>query len=285
MQKAGIFLCDQSINKKMENDDIKNNRQNVNDEFIHRHHRHNRIWSGLILIGIGGVLIAQKLGAYIPDWILSWHMLLIVIGLFILVRSNFKNAGGFIMMLVGAAFLLTDVIPSVNVHDFIWPGVLIIIGLGFILRPRVPVSRKKWEKWKDYKWEHYTQPEYVQPEPVPADVRDSSEFVEINAVFGGVKKIVLSKNFRGGEINTFMGGAEINLQQADVKQPVTLEVNNVFGGTKIIIPSNWDIKNEVTAVFGGVEDKRNINLPTPDVSKSLILRGTCVFGGIEIKNF
>lgn len=276
----------------MENDDIKNNVKNsdedLKEQVIYRHHHHNRIFGGLILIAVGGVLLARKLGAYIPDWILSWHTLLIVFGLFIAARSNFKNAGGFIMMLVGAAFLVTDVIPNVNLNDFIWPGVLIIIGIAFILKPRVHITgKRKWEKWKDYKWEHYAQPEYVQPVPVVAtsDVRDGSEFIEINAVFGGVKKIVLSKNFRGGEINTFMGGAEINLQQADVKQAVTLEVNNVFGGTKIIIPSNWDIKNEVTTVFGGVEDKRNINLPTPDASKSLILRGTCVFGGIEIKNF
>ena len=82
-----------------------------------------------------------------------------------------------------------------------------------------------------------------------------------------------------------MGGAEINLQQADIKQAAVLEVNNVFAGTKIFIPSNWDIKNEITAVFGGVEDKRSLNLPTPDAKKSIILRGTCVFGGIEIKNF
>jgi predicted membrane protein len=208
-------------------------------------------------------------------------MFLIACGLLISFRSNFRNAGGFIMILVGGAFLIGDIIPNVHLHDFIWPGVLILIGIIFILRPRVHVPRNKnWQKWQNYQTENINQPEYPS-----LDIKDNSEFIEINAVFGGVKKIVLSKNFRGGEINTFMGGAEINLQQADIKQVVSLEVNNVFGGTKIVIPSNWDIKNEVTAVFGGVEDKRSINLPTPDVTKAIILRGTCVFGGIEIKNF
>lgn len=265
----------------MENDDAKKYKEDVSDDIRNRHHVHNHMWGGLILVAVGGLLLARRLGAYIPEWLLSWPMLLIAFGLLIALKSNFRNAGGFIMILVGGAFLISDIIPNVDLHDFIWPGILIIIGLTFILRPRVHSARNK--NWK--KWEYYKPENYSEPERASLDVKDNSEFIEINAVFGGVKKIVLSKNFRGGEINTFMGGAEINLQQADIKQVAALEVNNVFGGTKIIIPSNWDIKNEVTAVFGGVEDKRSINLPTPDVTKSIILRGTCVFGGIEIKNF
>ena len=274
----------------MENDDIKNYQKNIQEDINNKsqdiNHKHNHMWGGLILIAAGGLLLARKLGAYIPDWILGWHMLLILFGLLIAFKSNFRNAGGFIMIIVGGAFLVSDIIPGVDVHDFIWPGILILIGFAFIFKPRRHLPReRRWNKWDNYRTQNFNQPEYTTTDAANFDIKDNSEFIEINAVFGGVKKIVLSKNFMGGEINTFMGGAEINLQQADIKQPVTLEVNNVFGGTKIVLPSNWDIKNEVTAVFGGVEDKRSINLPTPDVTKSIILKGTCVFGGIEIKNF
>ena len=47
-----------------------------------------------------------------------------------------------------------------------------------------------------------------------------------------------------------MGGAELNLMQADIHEQVFLEINNVFGGTKLIVPAHWYIKNEVSAVFG-----------------------------------
>jgi hypothetical protein len=114
---------------------------------------------------------------------------------------------------------------------------------------------------------------------------DNSEYLEINAVLGGVKKLILSKNFKGGEINSFMGGAEINLMQADIKEPVVLEVHNIFGGTKLIVPANWDVKNEVTAVFGGIDDKRYIGTGVPDPGKIMILKGTCIFGGIEVSNY
>jgi hypothetical protein len=53
----------------------------------------------------------------------------------------------------------------------------------------------------------------------------------------------------------------------------------------LIIPSNWDVKNEISAVFGGVEDKRSFNNSVPDSEKRILLKGACVFGGIEVTNY
>ena len=72
--------------------------------------------------------------------------------------------------------------------------------------------------------------------------------------------------------------------QADIKGKVRLEVVQVFGGTKIIVPANWTIHSEMVAIFGGIEDKRPPQLNSiPD--KILIIEGTSVFGGIDIKSF
>ncbi len=111
------------------------------------------------------------------------------------------------------------------------------------------------------------------------------EILNINSIFGGIKRFICSKNFKGGSIVTFMGGAEINLMQADIIQPIIIEVSNLFGGTKLILPSNWDIKNEVTVVFGGVEDKRNMTALSPDPGKTVYLKGNSLFGGIELNKY
>ena len=113
----------------------------------------------------------------------------------------------------------------------------------------------------------------------------SEQYLDVHAILGGVKKNVQSKNFKGGEIVCFMGGAEISFMQADIQQPVVLEVNTVFGGTKLIIPGNWEVQTEVAAVFGGVEDKRNFQNQNPDSNKKIILKGSCLFGGVEINNY
>jgi len=249
----------------------------------------NRFWSGLLLLAAGGLLLARQVGANIPDWMFSWHVVLIAIGLLIGFKSGFRNIGGLIMIIVGVAFLLNDIIPDAHMQDFIWPGILIIAGIVFILKPHSWSGNheKHWKNWEkfEHKWDDYGTPGNPQIATSGFEIDDDGEYLEINAVFGGVNKLILSKNFKGGEINSFMGGAEVNLLQADIKQAVRLEINNVFGASKLIVPANWDVKNEITAVFGGVEDKRSASISSPDPNKILIIKGACVFGGIEIRNF
>lgn len=262
--------------------------QNEND--IHRYGgmRSSRVWSGLVLVAAGVLLLAYKMGAPIPHWVFTWPVLLISIGLLTGIKSRFHNPGAFIMIIIGGIFLIDQTSPELNFHNYIVPAILISVGLVYILRPRQNWSGMSKRNWRHM---HYYNPppanptalNYIGTKNNPQE--DNAEYVEINTAFGGVKKIILSKNFKGGEINNFMGGTEINLMKADIQHPITLEINNVFGGTKLIVPSNWDVKNEVTAIFGGIEDKRIINTGITDPEKIIILKGACVFGGIEVTNY
>ncbi len=248
-----------------------------------------RIWSGLILIAAGVLLLAYKMGAPIPGWVFTWPVLLIAIGLLTGFKSRFQNPGAFIMIVVGGVFLIDQMNPALNFHNYIVPAILIAVGLIYILRPKNSCNRTVRKKFRH---SNYSSSFPVTSAPVAyVDTNatkiseENAEYLEVNAVLGGVKKIILSKNFKGGEITCFMGGAEINLSQADIQHPVVLEVNNVFGGTTLVVPANWNIKNEINVVLGGVEDKRNISNQMPDPSKVMLLKGTCVFGGIEISNY
>src|SRR5580765_794652 len=73
----------------MEQDDKKNRRHA---------HGSGHIFSGLILLAAGGLLLLSRMGAPLPGWLFSWHSLLIAIGLFIGFRSNFRNPGWVIMV-------------------------------------------------------------------------------------------------------------------------------------------------------------------------------------------
>lgn len=252
----------------------------------------SRIWSGFFLVIIGLLLLGNKMGAPIPGWIFTWPVLLIAIGFFVGIKSRFHNPGSFIMILIGSIFLIDQQIPGIQFHNYIVPIILISLGLLFIFRPRH--QHPGWNRRRHY-WDRmnppfnpgFENPESENFKKKDADpLTDDSEYIDVVAVFGGVKKNIHSKNFKGGEIVSFMGGAEINFMQADIQHPVELEVNNVFGGTKLIIPADWDVKNEIAAVFGGVEDKRSFNNSTPpDANKRIVIKGSCVFGGIEFTNY
>ncbi len=248
-----------------------------------------RIWSGLMLIAAGTVLLAYKMGAPIPHWIFTWPVLLIAIGLLTGIKSRFHNPGAFIMIAVGGIFLLDQMNPALNFHNYILPAILIAVGLIYVLRPKNSCTGRSRRRFRNMMFDDAPSttpaPKKYGDENVYNASEEHAEYLDISAVLGGVKKIILSKNFKGGEINCFMGGAEINLSQADIQQPVSLEVNNIFGGTKLVLPSDWYVKNDINAVFGGVEDKRHITNQTPDLSKTIRLKGNCVFGGIEISNY
>jgi predicted membrane protein len=111
------------------------------------------------------------------------------------------------------------------------------------------------------------------------------DFVDSTSVFGGANKNIISKNFKGGDLVNIFGGTELNLSQADFTGTAIVELTTIFGGTKFIIPSNWSVKSEVVTIFGGMEDKRNIQGITDGSDKILLLKGTVIFGGIEIKSF
>ena len=256
---------------------------NTPDNFRPTRSRGSRIWIGLILFIAGFALLAQKMGAPLPTWLFSWPMILIIIGISMGIKDQFRNPGSWILLLLGFLFLADNNMEGLNLRRYIGPIILIAIGLIFILRPRgnhIKIGRVDLRRSGDSN-NPSTESIYNAGDTDFAD----AEIININAVFSGVKKYVVSKNFSGGSIVTFMGGAEINLLQADIKQPVELEINNVFGGTKIILPPNWDLKNEVTALFGGIEDKRNFNALNPEPKKILVIRGACIFGGIEVTSY
>ena len=258
-----------------------------------RNDRDNRFVAGIFIIGIGILLFLQKLNFPIPNYIFHWPGILIMVGLYIGIKSSFQNRAAYILLAIGGIFLANDVFYNFNLHNYTAPIILIIVGLVFILKPK-----SKWhsDKWKNDKWNSYTahikkpfeKEDTASSDTTGANTSNSNfdgEYLDINAVLGGVKRVVVSKNFKGGEMNCFMGGGEINMLQADIQHPVSLEINAVFGGAKIVVPSDWDVKIESTAVLGGIDDKRNIGHVVPDTNKTLTIKGTCVFGGIEIRNF
>ena len=248
----------------------------------------NRALTGLLLIGVGIVLFAYKLGAPLPPWLISWHTGLIALGILIGVRHRFRNPGWLILVLIGTIFLLDDMIPSFNLQNFIGPIIIIAVGLLFIFRPK---RSERWaSKWREknsysqWNWNNPVADTSASATAAGAATEDG-EFINSTSVLGGVKKVILSKNFKGGDIVCFLGGAEIDLTQADIQQTTVLEITQVFGGTKLIVPAHWNIRSEVTAIFGGIEDKRTVLTTAVDSNKTLVLRGTTVFGGLEIKNY
>jgi hypothetical protein len=238
---------------------------------------------GIVLFGIA--ILLKRADINIPRWVMGWEMIVLLIGIGIGLKSKFKDVSWIILVTIGSLFLVDDIFEGYRFDRFAWPTALIVIGLIMALRPRFArfPSWDKHDQKDSYGIKNQTSDSYASA-PASWD-KDLGDVLDVTAVFGGVKRNVMSKNFRGGEIVAVLGGAEINLAHADFEGVIRLEAVSVLGGTKLIVPPNWDVQSEMVAVFGGVEDKRVIRAELIDPTKKLILEGTCFLGGIEIRNY
>jgi predicted membrane protein len=188
-------------------------------------------------------------------------MLLIVIGLVITLGSSGEKTSGVIVMAIGAFFLVPKIFSYAFDINIFWPAIFIVVGIIFICSRRIRIKGH-------------------------SEARIGDNFIDIVNIFSGSEKQIMSENFKGGQITSIFGGSEIDLRKAKLAPEVSeLEITCVFGGVSIIVPSDWYVKVEVTPVFGGVEEQKIASDKFVDMSKQLVIKGTVVFGGAEIKRY
>jgi predicted membrane protein len=226
-----------------------------------------KIVLGTIIIFAGLFLLAENFGflnSWIKHVIFSWPMILIVIGV-VSLASRDGWLGGTILILLGSYFLLPRLFPfDLHIGQIFWPSLLILLGVGIMLKGFGVMAFRK--KKQDF------------------DVEFG--YIDESNVFGGNKYTVSPVEFKGGKVTNVFGGSEINLTQTTLSPGKNiLEVDIVFGGITLIVPPNWIVRVQTTSIFGGVSDKRGF-VPRGGIGSGdeLIIKGSIVFGGAEIKS-
>jgi predicted membrane protein len=262
-------------------------------------HKRGKVIGGIFVVIAGCLLLAREMGVELPHWLFQWYTLIIAVGLFVGFKHGFKNFSWLVLIIVGGIFLVSEVYPEFSIKHYLWPIVIIIVGLFIIFKPRNRHRRCREHRFRHRhhrfsdpqvrteKWEQYRAEAEKAAYNNPFTETDSEDVINGVAFMSGIKKKIISKQFKGGEITVIFGGGEIDFTQADITDKATLEVTQVFGGTKLLVPANWEIKSETVSIFGSIEDKRMTRPATlaNEPSKILILKGTTIFGGIEIKSF
>ena len=280
--------------RREERDRRREEKRRMWQERMERHAYHNdgkgHIWMGALFLLVGTVALTKTMGVPLPVWLYSWQCLLIAIGLFIGFRKGFKDGGWFVPVLIGVVFLLNEYFVNGELHRHMWPLILIIVGAFFIFRAgRIGRSNKFQKEWAEKKSTGYgtvTQPETETPVTEETGPYGADDYISITSIFGGTEKTILSKNFKGGNMVNIFGGSEVSFTQADINGTAVLDVTCIFGGATLIVPSHWVVKSEAVTIFGGIGDKRKNMTPLNEASsKALIIKGTVLFGGLEIKSF
>lgn len=271
---------------------------------------------GFIILGIGIILLLRKAGIFIPSWVTTWPMILIAIGTFSVIKHEFKSFFGFVMLFLGAYFLLRNEFDfDFGLGQYILPLGLISLGIYLILQKQrenkvLDDVRRDWEKKRKsdsgYSKSYVEEAKIVDENSDGSSATGSSSFAQgaqsasgftrttgtafadrlnIDAIFSGVNRKLMTKDFQGGKITAAFGGVDLDLTSADFNGVITIQIDIIFGGVKMIVPPHWDIRTEVTNIAAGIEDKRYFREGGVDPNKVVILKGTILFGGLEIKSF
>ncbi len=265
---------------------------------------------GVIILGIGLVLLFRKFGLFVPDWVLTWPMILIAVGTYTLISQQFKSFFGSVVLFIGVYFLLKREFDlDLGLDQFIWPVGLIALGIYLITYKKreykaIDEARKNWETSRKNKKEA-SNAEKVESSEVIEELASSQEepakapesgFVRAtgtafmdrikeSVIFSGVNRKLMTKNFEGGKATVIFGGLDLDLTQVDFTGIVTLDLEVGFGGVKLLVPPHWDVRTEMSNLAAGLEDKRMFREGGIDTNKVLILKGTLLFSGLEIKSF
>lgn len=243
--------------------------------FCSKSKRMKKIAFGLLLIIAGVLLMCINAGTIPIEYkhiIFSWPMILVAIG-FINFFSKESMFTGLILFLVGGFFMIPRIMdmPDNFTQNF-WPGLLIIAGILFIAKRTFFRSHVH----SHFKKMHTT-----------SELKNETGYIEMNNIFGGGKHKIAPTEFKGGKINNVFGGAEIDLSQTTLAPGTNvLEIECIFGGVSLIVPSEWNVQLQMSSsVMGGFSDKRTIVKPSQPSDSELIIKGTAIFGGGEIKSY
>ncbi len=221
-----------------------------------------------LIIGVGIVLIGllfllnnlELLDAH--QYLRLWPVLLMLVGVAYLVRPG--NASGRVwgaVLLFFGTGLLLDHLEYIHfrIWDF-WPVILVIAGGSIVLQAFRFRNRAA----------------------AAVDASDDSTITG-TAIMSGFKRASNAQDFRGGQLTAVMGGIELDLRRASIKSgEVVLDIFTMWGGVEMRIPEDWTLVNRMTPFMGGVEDATTP--PPSDTGKRLVLTGTAIMGGVEVRN-
>jgi len=225
-----------------------------------RRHGPGSIIVGLAILAAGVILTLDNFGVLdAEDYFHYWPVLLILVGLSHILRPapSRRLLSGLVWIGVGAVILLyrLDYI-TFDIWD-LWPVLLVFIGLSMLTRGF------RWRKREA--------------------LGDSASTFSATAVMGSDVRKITAEDFRGGEATAIMGGCEIDLRGAGSSGgPAEIDCFAVWGGIEIWVPEDWEVQASGTALLAGFEDKTRSTGGA--ASKVLIVRGTAIMAGVEIKN-
>jgi predicted membrane protein len=220
--------------------------------------------AGGLLIFFGVLFTLDNFGVLDAGDVLDyWPLILVAIGLVKVLqpRNEGQRTFGYVLLAFGFFFLFQ--IFLFHHIRVAWPFILLAVGALLV-------------------WHALRKDKAPGVDPALPPGSPQSDF----ALMGGVHRVVETTDFRGGEATAIMGAVELDLRGASIAtSPAVLDVFALWGGIELTVPSEWRVEVQGTPILGGFENKARSSPPASGApAPVLVVRGTAIMGGVEIKN-
>ncbi|WP_159077053.1 LiaF transmembrane domain-containing protein [Halococcoides cellulosivorans] len=223
----------------------------------------SRISTGGLIVLVGLALLARTTELFDAGLVWTWlPALFVVLGVWALLASQFRNLTGPVMVIAVAGAVLArnlDVISDATLGRW-WPLLVVLFGVLLV----VGRSRRR-----------------------RSSPGATTGEVSVLSVLGGSERRI-GPTFTGAEVLSVFGGSELDLRETDVPTPpAVLDTITLFGGTELRVPSDWVVQIDALALFGGIEDDRQAPSDGPartEEGPDLVITGLVLFGGLEISH-
>lgn len=261
------------------------------------------IWPGFILVSLGAGLLAREFGL-VPHHVRVvdfWPLFVVIMGVSALTRARGVIAVFFALAFVamGALLLAGNLGMIAFPAARLWPGLLVLMGLSFIVRGRHRHGfRAHWEQPGAYgsgSGEGGAGDEGDGGRAEGRELRADESFhkhaqttdadqLRRQYTFSGAQLNIESQAWRGGELGVTAGGVEIDLRHARLApEGAVLDLRIVMGGVDIRVPDTWPVYCEVTPLFGGADDTTRTTQGSADAPR-LRITGTVTLGGVTVRH-
>jgi hypothetical protein len=218
------------------------------------------LW-GVIVLSLGVLWTLDNLGQIDASQVVRWWpAVALAWGLSLLTgMSGRRNRlAGWIWTIVGGVSLLRPLgIADINVFD-LWPMLLIVAGGMLVLRA-----------WKG--------------QPPAGNGGVTGPRFDATAIFAGSQRKVVTQEFSVGDVTAIIAGTTLDFRSARLlERRGVVDVFAIWGGIDLIVPPEWRVVCEVTPILGVFQD--GTTLPADPDAPTLVVRGSVVMGGIEVRN-
>lgn len=217
------------------------------------------VW-GVVVLTLGVLWTLDNLGQVNASEITRWWPLIpLGWGLLLLSGANGRRKvrAGWIWTAVGALAILKPLhLANADLFDY-WPLLLVFIGGSLV-----------WRAWKGSD---------------PSVSRASGPRIDASAILAGTQRKVVTDQFAAAEVNAVIAAMTLDLRPAKlVDGKGEVDVYAMWGGIDLMVPKEWRVVSEVTPILGVFQDATVV--PEDPNAPTLVVRGSVVMGGIEVRN-